>query len=152
MAVGNIYVISAIAIVGGGLFGFDIASMSAIIRPNVTSTRGPLLWMPRNARDRRPTCKEVSPQRCLEDPGSGRWSLDIYPTGLVERSQSWLARDSGKPCSLTPATMPWLTDVGLLARYSSVPRKILACSSLGVSSTVSTSASALLKSPSTSQS
>ncbi len=31
MVVGNIYVISAIAIVGGGLFGFDIASMSAII-------------------------------------------------------------------------------------------------------------------------
>ena len=31
MAVGNIYVISAISIIGGGLFGFDIASMSAII-------------------------------------------------------------------------------------------------------------------------
>lgn len=31
MVVGNIYLISAIAIVGGGLFGFDISSMSAII-------------------------------------------------------------------------------------------------------------------------
>lgn len=31
MVVGNIYLISAIAIIGGGLFGFDIASMSAII-------------------------------------------------------------------------------------------------------------------------
>ena len=31
MAIGNVYVISAIAIVGGGLFGFDISSMSAII-------------------------------------------------------------------------------------------------------------------------
>ncbi|KAL1965695.1 hypothetical protein VTN77DRAFT_5195 [Rasamsonia byssochlamydoides] len=31
MVVGNIYVIAAIAVVGGGLFGFDIASMSAII-------------------------------------------------------------------------------------------------------------------------
>lgn len=28
---GNIYVISAIAVIGGGLFGFDISSMSAII-------------------------------------------------------------------------------------------------------------------------
>ena len=27
MAVGNIYLISAIAIIGGGLFGFDIASV-----------------------------------------------------------------------------------------------------------------------------
>jgi len=31
MAVGNIYLISAISIIGGGLFGFDISSMSAII-------------------------------------------------------------------------------------------------------------------------
>lgn len=31
MAVGNIYVIATIAIIGGGLFGFDISSMSAII-------------------------------------------------------------------------------------------------------------------------
>ncbi|KAL2011371.1 hypothetical protein VTN00DRAFT_4089 [Thermoascus crustaceus] len=31
MAVGNIYVIAAIAVIGGGLFGFDISSMSAII-------------------------------------------------------------------------------------------------------------------------
>jgi len=31
MAVGNIYVIAAIAIIGGGLFGFDISSMSAFI-------------------------------------------------------------------------------------------------------------------------
>lgn len=29
--IGNIYVIAAIAVVGGGLFGFDISSMSAII-------------------------------------------------------------------------------------------------------------------------
>ncbi|KFY37421.1 hypothetical protein V494_04759 [Pseudogymnoascus sp. VKM F-4513 (FW-928)] len=29
--VGNIYVITAVAVIGGGLFGFDIASMSAII-------------------------------------------------------------------------------------------------------------------------
>lgn len=31
MAVGNIYLITAIAIIGGGLFGFDISSMSAIV-------------------------------------------------------------------------------------------------------------------------
>lgn len=31
MAVGNIYLISAIAIIGGGLFGFDMSSMSAIL-------------------------------------------------------------------------------------------------------------------------
>lgn len=31
MAIGNVYVIAAIAIIGGGLFGFDISSMSAII-------------------------------------------------------------------------------------------------------------------------
>lgn len=29
--VGNIYVIAAVAVVGGALFGFDISSMSAII-------------------------------------------------------------------------------------------------------------------------
>ncbi len=29
--VGNIYVIAAVAVIGGGLFGFDISSMSAII-------------------------------------------------------------------------------------------------------------------------
>lgn len=29
--VGNIYVITAVAVIGGGLFGFDISSMSAII-------------------------------------------------------------------------------------------------------------------------
>ncbi|KAF1815626.1 putative transporter [Eremomyces bilateralis CBS 781.70] len=31
MAVGNIYFISAIAVIGGGLFGFDISSLSAIL-------------------------------------------------------------------------------------------------------------------------
>ncbi|KAL5343559.1 general substrate transporter [Aspergillus crustosus] len=31
MAIGNIYVIAAVAVIGGGLFGFDISSMSAII-------------------------------------------------------------------------------------------------------------------------
>ncbi|KAF2758970.1 sugar transporter [Pseudovirgaria hyperparasitica] len=31
MAIGNIYLISAIAVIGGGLFGFDISSMSAIL-------------------------------------------------------------------------------------------------------------------------
>jgi MFS family permease len=31
MAIGNIYAIAAIAVIGGGLFGFDISSMSAII-------------------------------------------------------------------------------------------------------------------------
>ena len=31
MLIGNIYVIAAIAVFGGGLFGFDISSMSAII-------------------------------------------------------------------------------------------------------------------------
>ena len=34
MAVGNIYFIAAVAIVGGGLFGFDISSMSAILSEN----------------------------------------------------------------------------------------------------------------------
>ena len=31
MVVGNIYLIAAVSIIGGGLFGFDISSMSAII-------------------------------------------------------------------------------------------------------------------------
>jgi MFS family permease len=31
MVVGNIYLIAAISVIGGGLFGFDISSMSAII-------------------------------------------------------------------------------------------------------------------------
>jgi MFS family permease len=31
MAWGNIYLIAAISVIGGGLFGFDISSMSAII-------------------------------------------------------------------------------------------------------------------------
>ena len=31
MAVGNIYLISAISIIGGGLFGFDISSVSHLL-------------------------------------------------------------------------------------------------------------------------
>lgn len=31
---GNVYLIAAISIIGGGLFGFDISSMSAIIATN----------------------------------------------------------------------------------------------------------------------
>lgn len=34
MAIGNIYVIAAVAVVGGGLFGFDIASLSAQLGEN----------------------------------------------------------------------------------------------------------------------
>lgn len=34
MAIGNLYIITAIAVVGGALFGFDIASMSAILGEN----------------------------------------------------------------------------------------------------------------------
>jgi hypothetical protein len=30
MTVGNIYVIAAVSVIGGGLFGFDVASMSAM--------------------------------------------------------------------------------------------------------------------------
>lgn len=29
--IGNVYIIAAVAVIGGGLFGFDISSMSAII-------------------------------------------------------------------------------------------------------------------------
>lgn len=32
--IGNIYVIASVAVVGGGLFGFDIASMSAQLSEN----------------------------------------------------------------------------------------------------------------------
>ncbi|KAI9654278.1 MAG: hypothetical protein M1831_005443 [Alyxoria varia] len=34
MAIGNLYLIAAISVIGGGLFGFDIASMSAILGTN----------------------------------------------------------------------------------------------------------------------
>ena len=34
MVVGNIYVIASVAVVGGGLFGFDISSMSAQLSEN----------------------------------------------------------------------------------------------------------------------
>jgi len=34
MTVGNIYIITAVAVIGGSLFGFDIASMSAILGTN----------------------------------------------------------------------------------------------------------------------
>jgi hypothetical protein len=36
--VGNFYVIAAAAVIGGGLFGFDISSMSAIIGMQETQT------------------------------------------------------------------------------------------------------------------
>jgi hypothetical protein len=45
--VGNIYVIAAVAVIGGGLFGFDISSMSAIISTNpylCYFNQGPLYW------------------------------------------------------------------------------------------------------------
>lgn len=35
--VGNIYIIAAVAVIGGGLFGFDISSMSAIIGMSLLS-------------------------------------------------------------------------------------------------------------------
>jgi hypothetical protein len=47
--VGNIYVIAAVAVIGGGLFGFDISSMSAIISTNpylCYFNQGPLYWVP----------------------------------------------------------------------------------------------------------
>ena len=34
VVIGNIYVIASVAVVGGGLFGFDIASMSAQLTEN----------------------------------------------------------------------------------------------------------------------
>lgn len=34
MLIGNIYVIASVAVVGGGLFGFDISSMSAQLSEN----------------------------------------------------------------------------------------------------------------------
>ncbi|KAE9370509.1 putative high-affinity glucose transporter [Stipitochalara longipes BDJ] len=45
--VGNVYVIAAVAVVGGGLFGFDISSMSAIISTNAYLcyfNQGPYYW------------------------------------------------------------------------------------------------------------
>lgn len=45
--VGNVYVIAAVAVVGGSLFGFDISSMSAIISTNAYLcyfNQGPLYW------------------------------------------------------------------------------------------------------------
>jgi hypothetical protein len=45
--VGNIYVIAAVAVIGGGLFGFDISSMSAIISTNpylCYFNQGPKYW------------------------------------------------------------------------------------------------------------
>jgi len=45
--VGNVYVIAAVAVVGGSLFGFDISSMSAIISTNpylCYFNQGPLYW------------------------------------------------------------------------------------------------------------
>ena len=91
MAIGNIYVISAIAIIGGGLFGFDISSMSAIIgtwvclgkslcidlanvdfHSNTNATLIKADRLPRmspNALARRQACREVSPRQCLEDRG-----------------------------------------------------------------------------------
>lgn len=33
MRIGNIYLITAISVIGGGLFGFDISSMSAVYVP-----------------------------------------------------------------------------------------------------------------------
>jgi hypothetical protein len=45
--VGNVYVIAAVAVVGGALFGFDISSMSAIISTNsylCYFNQGPYYW------------------------------------------------------------------------------------------------------------
>jgi len=45
--VGNVYVIAAVAVVGGSLFGFDISSMSAIISTKsylCYFNQGPLYW------------------------------------------------------------------------------------------------------------
>jgi hypothetical protein len=39
--IGNIYGITAIAVIGGGLFGFDISSMSAMYAPTRLDTARP---------------------------------------------------------------------------------------------------------------
>jgi hypothetical protein len=47
--VGNVYVIAAVAVVGGALFGFDISSMSAIISTPAYLcyfNQGPLYMVP----------------------------------------------------------------------------------------------------------
>lgn len=42
MMIGNIYAITAIAVIGGGLFGFDISSMSAMYVKRIILSRSGL--------------------------------------------------------------------------------------------------------------
>jgi hypothetical protein len=91
--VGNIYVIAAVAVVGGALFGFDISSMSAIISTDpylCYFNQGPL-YMETDGKCSGPNpdvqgmftdCDQVcgmltsyqavSRRQCLEDHGSVR--------------------------------------------------------------------------------
>lgn len=96
--IGNIYVISAIAIMGGGLFGFDISAMSAMYvciyklpsnlvsvlthttvslvkRTNAISTKRPSL-IKVSAWDRARRLRVESRRRCLVVPGWVLSSLD----------------------------------------------------------------------------
>jgi hypothetical protein len=42
--IGNIYGITAIAVIGGGLFGFDISSMSAMYAPTSSRTAQHIIY------------------------------------------------------------------------------------------------------------
>ncbi|ELR09392.1 hypothetical protein GMDG_03956 [Pseudogymnoascus destructans 20631-21] len=86
--VGNIYVITAVAVIGGGLFGFDIAPMSAII-----STEPYLCYFKSNPRRR---CQQVLRKPDVQGgitaamPG-GSWLgalISGYPSDKLGRKRS----------------------------------------------------------------
>lgn len=129
---GNLYLITAIAVIGGGLFGFDIASMSAII-----STQPYLCYF--NQGPDGPGFNDVTtcsgPKAAVQggitaSMAGGSW-LGALISGIISdklgRKRAiqvgaviWSVRKLSLPSTL-------LTKTGVLAQSSSVLLKISAC-------------------------
>lgn len=91
--IGNLYLITAIAVTGGGLFGFDIASMSAILGESqykcyFNQGDEPCVGLAR-------MCKEASRLPCREVHGSALSFLVLWPTYWADAKRLCWGPSSG---------------------------------------------------------
>ena len=133
MAVGNIYLIAAISIIGGGLFGFDISSMSAII--GTTQYKCYFNQGPKPASYKDCTGPKASVQGGITAAMPGGSFLGALCSGFLSdilgRRKAimlgpviWYAAN---PVAQFDVHFNILTQIGVWARSLSAPPKTLAC-------------------------